>query len=76
MIVLVHIPSECARSLHYFSQTKMYRQRRRVVYQNLFTYDLVLLFIMAMEEKLIILFCFESENEDCRNLANVIRLSE
>ena len=48
MIVLVQLPSECARILYHFSLTKMYRQRRRVVYQNPFAYDLTLLFITSI----------------------------
>ena len=51
MIVLVHLPSECAYILHYFSLTKMYRQRQRVVYQIPFAYDLALLFITSMRPK-------------------------
>ena len=36
MIVLLHLPSKCAHILYNFSLTKMYHQRRRVVYQNPF----------------------------------------
>ena len=50
MIVLVHLLSEYARILHHFSLTKMYRQQRRVVYQNSFAYDLALLFIMYVNQ--------------------------
>ena len=45
MIVLVQLPSKCARILYHFSLTKTFCQRRRVVYQNPFAYDLALLFI-------------------------------
>ena len=48
MIVLVNLPSKCARILYHFSLTKMYRQQRRVMYQNPIAYDLALLFISSI----------------------------
>ena len=48
MIVLVQLPSKCTRIFYLFSQTKMYPQQRRVVYQNLFAYDLALLVFMSI----------------------------
>ena len=54
MIVLVHLPSKCARILDHFLLTKMYHQQRRVVYQNPFAYDLALLFIMSINKVVIL----------------------
>ena len=48
MIVLVHLPSECARICINFLLSKMYRQIRRFVYQNPFAYYKTLLFILSI----------------------------
>ena len=51
MIVLVQLPSRCARILYHFPLTKMYDQQRRIVYQNPFAYDLAFLFITSIRKK-------------------------
>ena len=74
MVILVHLPSECSYFFYHFSLTNMYRQRRRVMYQNPIAYDLATYFVYFVNtEDYCITIQFNEKQHICwksRNLSS------